>query len=56
MLGAEGNFENEWKLLPNGNLPQLLAVTTKEEFWVINLNTLKLIKHGCGSFFWKEFD
>jgi hypothetical protein len=56
MLGAEGNFESEWKLLPNGNLPQLLAVTTREEFWVVNLNTLKLIKHGRGTFFWKEFD
>jgi hypothetical protein len=43
-------------LLPNANLTQLLAVAAKEEFWVINLNSMKLVLHGRGRFAWKEYD
>lgn len=56
MLDGETADNEKWQLLPNGNLPQLVTVAAEQEFWVVNLNTMKLVKHGRGAFTWKEFD
>jgi hypothetical protein len=37
-------------------LPHLLTVTGPDEFWVINLNTLKIINKGEGIFAWRDYD
>lgn len=31
-------------------------MANEDEFWVVNLNTMKLVRHGSGAFTWKEFD
>jgi hypothetical protein len=56
MLSGETSVNEKWQLLPNSNLPQLIAIAAAEEFWVVNLNTMKLVRHGRGAFTWKEFD
>lgn len=40
-------------LLSNVNLTQLLAIAGDNTFWIVNLNTMKLITHGSGLFSWK---
>jgi hypothetical protein len=45
--------EEATKLLPNSQLTQLVAITGSKEFWILNLQTLKLILHEPGIFSWK---
>ncbi len=56
ILGEDTSADEKWRLLPNSNLSQLITIASSEEFWVVNLNTMKLVKHGQGKFTWKEFD
>lgn len=56
LLGGETEMGGKGALLPNVNLPQLLAAVAEDEFWVINLNSMRLLQHGRGAFSWREFD
>lgn len=56
LLGGDTEGAGEGVLLPNASLPQLLAIAAKEEYWVLNMSTMKLVQHGRGAFTWKEYD